>query len=63
MTIARASTSSTLGGVMFSHILLVVVMAWSREAEMQAVRPTMRPADRSVPVRTMHPPTPRATGR
>ena len=45
------------------HILLEVVTAWSRDAEIQAVRPTQRPADRSVPVSTIQPAMPRARGR
>ena len=45
------------------HILLAASTACSSEAATQAVMPTVRPADRSVPVSTMHPPMPSATGR
>ena len=48
---------------MLGHILLAASVACSREAATQAVMPTARPADRSVPVSTMHPAMPSATGR
>ena len=64
MIIARIMTT-IMGSVPISgHILLAVFAAfWSSDAEMQAVRPTARPADRSVPVSTMHPAIPSAAGR
>ena len=56
--------TAQMGSVPISgHILLEVVTAWSRDAEIQAVRPTQRPADRSVPVSTIQPAIPRARGR
>ncbi len=48
---------------MSGHILLAAPVAWSREADTQAVMPTARPALRSVPVSTIQPAIPRATGR
>ena len=64
MSMATGMTTQ-MGRVPISgHILLARLAAlWSREAEMQAVRPTIRPADRSVPVSTMQPPIPNAAGR
>ena len=48
---------------MLGNILRLISVLCSRAAEMAADRPTTRPADRSVPVRTMQPPMPRAMGR
>ena len=48
---------------MAGHILLGASAACRRLAATQAVMPTARPADRSVPVSTMQPAMPRATGR
>ena len=59
---ARTSKNTTkIGGalVISGNTLKVVVRS---EAEIQAVRPTTRPAEISVPVRTMQPPIPRAMG-
>ena len=60
---ATRITTGTGRVPMPGHILLLASTLWSREAETQAVRPTQRPALRSVPVRTMHPAMPRAAGR
>ena len=60
------TTSRIQPGVMagrFWNILREISRLWSMVPAMAAVRPTTRPADRSVPVRTMHPPIPSAMGR
>ena len=64
MSIASRITTM-MGSVPISgHILLARLAAFcSRDAEMQAVRPTTRPADRSVPVSTIQPAMPSAAGR
>ena len=38
-------------------------LAWRSEAAIQAVTPTMRPAERSVPINIIQPAMPRAIGR
>ena len=63
---SMASTMTTgMGRVpICGHILLAMLAAFcSRDAEIQAVIPTARPADRSVPVSTIQPPMPNAAGR
>ena len=63
---SMASTMTTgMGRVpICGHILLAMLAAFcSRDAEIQAVMPTARPADRSVPVSTIQPPMPNAAGR
>ena len=58
---ARMTTGMGISGRV-SNILFAQSDACSIAAEMAAVRPTTRPADRSVPVSTMHPPMPSAMG-
>ena len=64
ITMAAGMTTQMGKVPIWGHILLATLAAFCKsEAEMQAVRPTMRPAERSVPVSTMHPPMPSAAGR
>ena len=60
---ASMITTKTGRGWRPGHILLATSAACNREAATQAVIPTVRPAERSVPVRTIHPPIPNATGK
>ncbi len=64
MTMATTMTTGMGSAPISGHILLAMLrVLCSREADTQAVRPTIRPADKSVPVRTIQPPMPRAAGR
>ena len=61
-TITAKITSGIGTTPRFGNILVEYVTACSREAEIHAVNPTTRPADRSVPVNTIHPAIPHAIG-
>ena len=65
MTATMAITIYAAMGRSGSHVKILLAQSgdWSRAAEMAADRPTTRPAERSVPVRTIQPPIPRAMGR